>query len=100
MHLIGDGNVVVENERAYKDVVSAAGDRKIPRQLFVQRAGHCSFEAAEAIVAFQVLVERIETGRWGRLSPKALNQRAAALGLGPSAFARFTPKAFPRPSAP
>jgi hypothetical protein len=97
MHLIGDGNVVVENERAYKDAVRAAGDGRLLRQVYVERAGHCSFTAAETIVAFQALVRRIDTGKWGKLGPRALNGEAEALGLGPSAFARFGPKAFLRP---
>lgn len=98
MHQTADGLVVVENERAYKDAVKAAGDRKLLRQVYVHRAGHCNFTAAETITAFQALVQRIGTGRWGNTSPRALNLEAAALGLGPSDFARFKPKTFPVPS--
>ena len=96
LHTTGDGNVVVENERAYKDAVMEAGDRKLLRQVYVHRAGHCNFTPAEMIAAFQALVHRIDTGRWGHLGPKALTREAEALGVGSSDFVRFRPKPFPR----
>jgi hypothetical protein len=80
------------------------------RQLYVHRAGHCSFTASETIAAFQALVVRIDSGRWddAALAPSRVNQRALALGdrynllpLGtkpqPPAFADYSPGAFLRP---
>ena len=102
MHTVGDGVVVAQSERAYRDTVTAAGDRNLLRQVYVQRAGHCSFTSAEMIAAFQTLVHRIDTGSWGDLKPGTLNQQAVALGDGScglptsSEFVKATPKRFPR----
>jgi pimeloyl-ACP methyl ester carboxylesterase len=102
MHTLGDGVVVVQSERAYRDAVTAAGDRNLLRQVYVHRAGHCSFTSAEMIAAFQALVHRIDTGTWGDLKPGTLNQEAAALGVGScglptsSEFVKAKPSRFPR----
>jgi pimeloyl-ACP methyl ester carboxylesterase len=82
MHTTGDGLVVPENEQAYRSVVDRAGDGRLLRQIFVQRAGHCAFTPAETITAAQVLLNRLHTGHWdsSALRPGALNSQAAALG--------------------
>jgi len=76
--------VVPENEQAYASVVDRAGNGQLLRQLFVARAGHCAFTPAEIITGFQVLLNRVATGRWDTraLQPGALNAEAAALGPG------------------
>jgi pimeloyl-ACP methyl ester carboxylesterase len=82
MHTTGDGLVVPENEQAYRSVVDRAGDGRLLRQIFVQRAGHCAFTPAETITAAQVLLNRLHSGHWdsSALSPANLNSQAAALG--------------------
>jgi pimeloyl-ACP methyl ester carboxylesterase len=82
MHTTGDGLVVPENEQAYSSVVDRAGDGRLLRQIFVQRAGHCAFTPAETITAAQVLLNRLQSGHWdsSALSPADLNSQAAALG--------------------
>lgn len=80
MHTTGDGLVVPENEQAYSSVVDQAGNAPLLRQIFVHRAGHCAFTPAETITAVQALLHRLDTGRWGTLTPAALNSQAAALG--------------------
>jgi hypothetical protein len=81
MHTTGDGLVVVENESAYKDVVDRVDDnRRLLRQTFVDRAGHCAFTPAETIAAVQTLLARLETGHWPSIDPNLLNGEAAALG--------------------
>lgn len=107
LHTTGDGLVVPENEEAYRRVVGDAGEAGRLRQLFVARAGHCSFTPAETIVAIEVLLKRITTGSWGERTPSELNARAAALGsadnrlaltpVGP-AFTNFSPAPYLRPS--
>jgi pimeloyl-ACP methyl ester carboxylesterase len=83
MHTTGDGLVVPENEQAYRGAVDRAGDGRLLQQIFVHRAGHCTFTPAETITAVQVLVSRLDTGRWdfAALGPASLNAQAAALGL-------------------
>ncbi len=89
MHTTGDGLVVPENEQAYQSVVDRAGDGRMLRQIFVHRAGHCAFTPAETISAVQVLLGRLDTGRWNpaALDPARLNDQAAALGPSYNIFA-------------
>jgi hypothetical protein len=54
--------VPVQDEQAYASVVQAAGHGSLLRALFVHRANHCSFTAAETITAFQTLVQRLDSG--------------------------------------
>jgi hypothetical protein len=100
---------VPQDETAYAAVVSAAGNEDLLRQVFVQRAGHCAFTAAELIALIKVMLARLDTGRWDAraLTPEALN--ASALALGPDlnalgglfaaqpAFTAFDAGVYPRP---
>jgi len=78
----------------------------------VHRAGHCAFTPAETITAAQVLLSRLDTGRWNSaaLHPARLNDQAAALGpaynifsvgstVSPTApaFVRYRPAPYLRP---
>lgn len=100
MHTTGDGLVEVTDEQAYASVVASAGDSSLLRQVFVHRAGHCTFTPAETISAFQTLVERIDKGHWQGTDPTDMNADAAALGsaanVAPPSFIRFHPGQFLR----
>jgi pimeloyl-ACP methyl ester carboxylesterase len=80
MHTTGDGLVEVTDENAYADVVSSTGNSDLLRQVFVHRAGHCSFSPAETITALQTLVHRLDTGSWSGLDPSTMNANASAFG--------------------
>jgi hypothetical protein len=98
LHTTGDGLVEVTDENAYASVVRSAGDNSMLRQVFVHRAGHCTFTPAETISAFQTLVDRLDTGRWeDSTNPDAMNAQATATGLGPASFIDFHPDKFLRP---
>lgn len=105
MHTTGDGLVEVTDEQAYAAGVRRAGENSLLREVFVHRAGHCSFTPAETVSAFQTLVHRLDSGRWeASTSPAAMNAEAAALGLpAPSgaafapSFITFQPRQFLRP---
>ena len=110
MHTTGDGLVIPPNEGAYASAVAAAGDGDLLRQTFVHRAGHCAFTEAETVAAVQVLLERLDTGRWNdaALQPAALNASALAQGdlenvffgaAAKPAFVEFRPAPYPRPFA-
>ena len=110
MHTTGDGLVIPPNESAYADAVGAAGDSGMLRQVFVHRAGHCTFTPAETIAAVQVMLRRLDTGHWddAALKPAALNATARAQdeslnaffgAATPPAFIDFNPAPFPRPFA-
>ena len=102
MHTTGDGLVEVTDENAYASVVRSAGDNSMLRQVFVHRAGHCSFTPAETISAFQTLIHRLDTGRWeDSTNPATMNAAAASLGttfnIAPPSFIDFQPAKFLRP---
>ena len=102
MHTTGDGLVINQNEQSYASVVRSAGNANLLRETFVHRAGHCAFTPAETITAFQTLVHRIKTGKWGDSTNAALmNSEASALGatynVAPPAFLHYEPSAYPRP---
>jgi pimeloyl-ACP methyl ester carboxylesterase len=110
MHNKCDGLVLVQNESAYLNVVTEAGNSDFLRQTYVHRAGHCAFTPAETISAVESLLTRLNTGAWGPLDADSMNAAAAALGpafnifptpLGiaptPPAYFDFTPSQFLRP---
>jgi pimeloyl-ACP methyl ester carboxylesterase len=100
LHTTGDGLVEVTDEQAYASVVNSTGDSNLLRQVFVHRAGHCTFTPAETISAFETLVHRINTGHWSSTSPATMNAQAAALGalnVAPPSFIDFKPGRFLRP---
>jgi pimeloyl-ACP methyl ester carboxylesterase len=110
LHTKGDGLVLVQNESAYNQVVTEAGNSAFLRQTFVDRAGHCAITPAETIAAVRALLFRLNTGTWGLLDPNSMNAAASAMGyhlngfptpLGllpvPPAYFEFTPTPYPRP---
>ena len=110
MHTTGDGLVIPPNEGAYSSAVNAAGQSDLLRETFVHRAGHCAFTEAETVAAVQVLLKRLDTGRWddSALQPATLNAAPLAQGdlenvffgaATPPAFVDFTPTLYPRPFA-
>ena len=80
LHTVGDGLVPVNHTRLYGAAVQRAGQDDLLRQLYVDRAGHCTLTGAEVLTALASLRERVELGSWPDLGPAALNDRAAELG--------------------
>ena len=78
IHTDGDGLVIPDNEEAYRDVVHAAGNGDLLRQIAIHRGGHCSFTSAEVMVALGALVSRLEGGEWPDLASATLNAAADA----------------------
>jgi pimeloyl-ACP methyl ester carboxylesterase len=100
LHTTGDGLVANQNETAYRNTVGEAGEERRLRQIFVHRAGHCTFTPAETVVALENLIERLDSGHWPDLHHSALNAEAGALGplnIVPPAFIHFEPAPFLRP---
>jgi len=107
VHTDGDGLVPPDHQQAYADVVHAASNQQLLRQLYVHRGGHCTLTFAELLSALDVLIERIETGAWPSLEPEVLNHAAGRFGAGSNVLAsgeatgaqffRFDPPTFPRP---
>ena len=61
LHTNGDQLATVEHEQAYAATVGEGGSSRSLRQLFTERAGHCTFTPAEIITAMDVLLRRIDT---------------------------------------
>lgn len=81
MHTTADPLVFNQVEQAYASTVQQAGDSNLLRQVFVNRAGHCAFTAAENLVALHTMIHRLDTGKWSNLTdPTLLNQKATAYG--------------------
>jgi hypothetical protein len=100
LHTTGDGLVPVEDEQAYASVVRSAGNNSLLREVFVHRAGHCTFTPAETIAALDTLLMRLDTGQWRSTAADVLEARAAALGalnIAPPAYVQFQPAKFLRP---
>jgi hypothetical protein len=101
MHTTGDGLVVNTDEQAYRSIVNKAGNGSLLREVFVHRAGHCTFTPAETIAALEALISRINTGHWaGVTDPDTLNASATLLGplnVAPASFIPFEPAQFLRP---
>jgi pimeloyl-ACP methyl ester carboxylesterase len=113
LHSTGDGGAVPDQERWYAQQVRRSGDPSQLRQLYVDRGMHCSFSAAEEIVALRTLFARVDSGRWPDTTPDRLSEEARELGDGydlvldfgtfqdapvAPAFTEFTPPRFLRPS--
>jgi pimeloyl-ACP methyl ester carboxylesterase len=100
LHTTGDGLVPVEDEQAYASVVRSNGNNSLLREVFVHRAGHCTFTPAETIAALKTLVMRLDTGQWRSTNAATLESLAAALGplnVAPAAYIQFQPDKFLRP---
>lgn len=107
LHTDGDGLVTPDNGRAYAEIVDHSGDPDLLRQVYVHRAGHCTFTFAEIRTALHVLIERLEGGAWSGLDPEAMNDAAGRLGSESNVLAEagkpmeagfvdFEPQPFPR----
>lgn len=107
LHTTGDTEAQVEQERAYADLVHMAGTQEMLHQLFLHRANHCTQTGAELLTGFQVLMHRIETGKWGEAEQSQdLNKQAQGFGTDlntyqghpvPPAFIGYQPGPWLRP---
>lgn len=80
LHTDGDGLVPVEDEQAYLATATEAGNKALVHDVFVHRAGHCTFTPAETVAAVEALFTRLSTGKWKGLSVNALDNVAVDLG--------------------
>jgi hypothetical protein len=80
LHTTGDGLVPVEDEQAYLATAREGGDNALVKDVFVHRAGHCTFTPAETVAAVEALFARLKSGKWKGVTPVALNNVAVELG--------------------
>ena len=70
LQTIGDGLTVPATHGGLREIVRNAGRERQLAQLWVRRAGHCTFTAAEMHAALGVLEQRLETGKWSLAVPQ------------------------------
>jgi pimeloyl-ACP methyl ester carboxylesterase len=98
MNSTGDPYVWSAVDSGFKAAVQRAGRQDLLRLTYVHSAGHCAFSGAERVATFQVILERLETGRWPDTSAAALNARAAAVNFGAQRFWDHVPNSLQRAS--
>jgi pimeloyl-ACP methyl ester carboxylesterase len=79
---IGDSADPVSLDEAYVRTFREAGTSDMLRTAFIHRSGHSSQSLRERLVAFQTLVDRLDSGSWCDTSPAALDARAATVAAG------------------
>lgn len=94
LHTIADQLAPLSYENWYRTQVQNAGDPTLLRQGYVQAIGHCNFTPSEILAGLQTVQARVTSGHWPATSAAALNKKAAATGLGPSAFVAVEPPPF------
>jgi pimeloyl-ACP methyl ester carboxylesterase len=113
IHTTSDFLVPFQHEQAFAAGVAGAKRSALLRQLFVHRPGHCAFTGAETATALDVLLDRLDSGKWHNTgNPSVLNAQATALGASmnsfspapgvppipaPSSFVAMSPSQFLRP---
>jgi alpha-beta hydrolase superfamily lysophospholipase len=91
LHTTADWIVPDEHEQAFAAAVTRAGRGALLRRLYVHRAGHCAFTDAETLAALDVLLTRIDRGRWPSTASAALDGAARRLGPAYDGFASTRP---------
>lgn len=71
LQTIGDGLTVPATHGGLLQIAREAGSDRQLAQLWVRRAGHCTFTSAEARAALGVLEQRLDTGAWSPALPQA-----------------------------
>lgn len=87
-HTIGDLAVPHGVVQGYESQIRTSGNQSLFRAAFVDRAGHCNFSVAEEAAMVEVMMHRLDTGRWPSTDAASLNRLADSLDTGTEA--RFT----------
>lgn len=81
-HTIGDPQVVVSQVQVYTDQIHSNGNTPLYRTAFVEREGHCAFTVAESAAALEIMIRRLDSGRWESTNADKMNEIAASLNTG------------------
>jgi pimeloyl-ACP methyl ester carboxylesterase len=94
LQTIGDGLTVPATHGGLLQLTRAAGAQRMLGQLWLERAGHCTFTASELVAALVTLEQRLDTGRWS-LQPEVVAARGASAG-GAAKFISYRAPPMPR----
>ena len=81
MHEIGDPVVAVSPVQGYSDLVAANGKSDLYRTAFVEAPTHCGFTIAETAVAIEIMMRRLDSGKWESTEPANLNELASSMNV-------------------
>ncbi|HEX7305639.1 DUF6351 family protein [Lentzea sp.] len=87
----GDQISTVAQQQSYEDLARRAGNAELVRQTYVRTSGHCTFTVGEQVAAIDQMWQRLRTGRWPDVSPRAMNRLA-----GDGRYVDFAPPRFNR----
>lgn len=87
MHEVGDQQVPLSLVEGYGDLIRANGKDDLYRLAIVNSPAHCTYTVVETMVAIEIMMRRLDTGRWGSTEPEHLNALAKSM---PGSAARFT----------
>lgn len=82
LHMVGDYQIPHSLVQGYEETLAATGSTDLARTLFLKATGHCNFNAAEAIQAINLVLQRLENGNWAATDANAVNGTAMALDAG------------------
>jgi hypothetical protein len=89
LHMLGDYQIPYSLVQGYSDLITENNNDDLYRTAYVDSTGHCNFSAAESLAAVEIVIKRIDTGKWQDTDPDSLNNFANSLGT--SSLARFMP---------
>lgn len=79
LHNIGDNGFSPSDKVAYDMTVRRAGHNNLARTVWAHSARHANFTDLEKITSFAVLINYLDTGKWGDISAEAMNALAQKL---------------------
>lgn len=91
---LGDQISTVAQQQSYEALARREGNGRLVRQTYVRTAGHCTFTVGEQVAAIDRVWQRLRTGGWPDLSPRAMNGLA-----GDGRYVDYAPPVFNRPFA-
>ena len=87
--MVGDPQVPLSLVQGYDALIEANGKQELYRTAFVNAPTHCGFTASETGAAVDIMMRRLDTGKWDSTAPDNMNKLGNALGLQPPP--RFVP---------
>ncbi len=92
VHPVGDNTVPPSLTQGYGELIRANDKEDLYRDVHINLATHCDFNDAESAVIMEIMLQRLDTGKWINTEPDALNKLGEALGGGiKSRFTSFDP---------
>ena len=82
--------VAVSPVQGYNDLVTANDKDELYRSAFVEAPTHCGFSIAETAVALEIMMRRLDSGRWEDTEPARLNELAMSMNV-EGTVSRFIP---------